>query len=309
MKNVLIIGGSYFAGRIFVEELVKEEGYRIYVFNRGNRPLRIKEVTELVGDREKEDDIRNIIPAKDWDVLVDFCAYSPEHISKMITNITGTVKQYIYISTTTVYEKTLDLPVGEDALKLSKPQPKLGPYADYGLKKWFAEQKLETECRDRRTVYTSLRPAIVYGEYNYAPRESYFFDLISENKPVVIPEIGLAMFSFIWVVDLAGIIIACVGNEKVFNQAFNVSAEELISYPRLVEVLKELSGKEIQTMQLGVDEINRKRIPLPFPLDDHLIYSGRRIQEVLGFQYTPFVDGMRKTYNYYEMVRQRKNMR
>ena len=308
MKNVLIIGGSYFAGRILVEELINEGGYSIYVFNRGNRPLRIKEVTELVGDREKEDDIRNVIPAKDWDILVDFCAYAPEHISTMITNLRGTVRQYIYISTTTVYENTLDLPVREDALKLSKPQPELGPYADYGLKKWLAEQKLETECKDRHTAYTSLRPAIVYGEYNYAPRESYFFDLIRENKPVAIPEIGLAMFSFIWVVDLARVIIGCLGNGEVFNQAFNVSAEELVSYPRLVEVLKEISGKEIQTMRMGVDEINRKRIPLPFPLDDHLIYSGRRIQEVLGFQYTPFVEGMRRTYKYYEMVQQRRKM-
>ena len=62
MKNVLVIGGSYFVGRIFVEELVKEEDYCIYVFNRGNRPLRLGEVTELIGDREKEDDIRNVRP-------------------------------------------------------------------------------------------------------------------------------------------------------------------------------------------------------------------------------------------------------
>jgi len=304
MKNILIIGGSYFAGRILVEELINEEGYSIYVFNRGNRPLKMEKVSELVGDREKKDDIRTVIPAKEWDVLVDFCAYAPEHISTMIANLPGTVKQYIYISTTTVYENTLDLPVREDASKLSKPQPELGHYSDYGLKKWLAEQKLESECKGRQIAYTTLRPSIVYGEYNYAPRETYFFDLIRDNKPVVIPEMGLAMFSFVWVVDLARVIIGCLGNGGVFNQAFNVAAEDLVSYPRLVEVLKEISGKEIQTVRLGMDEINRRRIPLPFPLDDHLIYSGGRIQEALGFQYTPFVEGMRKTYKYYEMVQQ-----
>ena len=40
MKNVLIIGGSYFVGRVFVEELLKEQGYSIYVLNRGRIPIR-----------------------------------------------------------------------------------------------------------------------------------------------------------------------------------------------------------------------------------------------------------------------------
>jgi len=65
--------------------------------------------------------------------------------------------------------------------------------------------------------------------------------------------------------------------EDVFNQAFNVSAEELVSYHRLAEVLKEISGKDFKTVKMNIDEINKKRIPLPFPLDNHLIYSSRKI--------------------------------
>ncbi|MFA4910212.1 MAG: hypothetical protein WC649_04135 [Desulfobacteria bacterium] len=55
MKNILIIGGSYFVGRVFVEELVKEAGYSIYVVNRGNVPLNMEGVHEIVCDRNDVD--------------------------------------------------------------------------------------------------------------------------------------------------------------------------------------------------------------------------------------------------------------
>jgi hypothetical protein len=39
VKNILIIGGSYFTGRVFVEELWKDKEYSIYVLNRGTIPI------------------------------------------------------------------------------------------------------------------------------------------------------------------------------------------------------------------------------------------------------------------------------
>jgi len=49
----------------------------------------------------------------------------------------------------------------------------------------------------------------------------------------------------------------------------------------------------------SIETIDRERIPLPFPLDNHLIYSGTLVQRVLGFEYTPFEEGMKKTYEHY----------
>ena len=306
MKNILIIGGSYFAGRILVEELIKEKDNNIFVYNRGNLPLRLQGVTELVGDRENETSIKEVIPDKKWDVLVDFCAYTPEHIEMMIRALSGALKHYIFISTTTVYENVLDLPVNEDAPKLLKPQPELGEYAEYGMNKWLAECKLKQMCESQGIAFTSLRPAIIYGEYNYAPRESYFFDLLRDKKPVILPDNELALFSFVWVVDVVRIIIKCLGNQQVFGKAFNVSAKDLISYKRLLEVIEKVSGKKFEIITMSVDEINRRQIPLPFPLDGHLVYSGTSIQSVLDFEYTPFEDGMRKTYDYYQLLQKHK---
>ena len=116
MKNILIIGGSYFVGKVFVEELVKESDYSINVLNRGNRPLRIQGVKEIVCDRNDVDKFKQSVSSTQWDVVVDFCAYSPQDIENALSVFPkGGVKHYIYISTTSIYQPTQMLPIIEDA--------------------------------------------------------------------------------------------------------------------------------------------------------------------------------------------------
>lgn len=307
MEDILIIGGSYFAGRVFVEKLLKQGRYNVFVFNRGNLPLPYKGVTSFVGDRERPDHIRSNIPARDWTAVVDFCAYTPENIRSMLGNLTGSIGHYIFISTTTVCAETSDLPVRESAAKVDAPQPELGQYADYGLNKWLAECELAELGRLNGIHYTILRPAIIYGRYNYAPRETYFFDLVASNRPMVIPEKNLPLFSFLWVEDLAGVILSCINRQNVFEEAFNLCGPELISYRKIAEVLEEISGRRITVQEMPPVEIDRRGIPLPFPLDHHLIYSSEKIREAVHFNFTSFGEGMRQTWRYYQLRQRMKS--
>lgn len=306
MKNILIIGGSYFAGRVFVEKLISRQKFNIFVFNRGNLPLNYEGVAELMGDREQPQLIRERIPALPWAAVIDFCAYTPEHIRSFMGSLTGSVDHYILISTTTVYAESDDLPVKESAVKVSTPQPELGPYADYGLNKWLAECELAALSRTNGFRYTVLRPAIIYGRYNYAPRESYFFDLIENHRTIVLPDMSLPLFSFLLVDDLAALILRCINNHRVFEETFNVCSPELISYQRLAEVFEIISDRRLPIEKLSPSEIDNCRIPLPFPLDRHLIYSCEKIRETIGFTFTPFLEGMRETWQYFQRQSTRK---
>lgn len=306
MKNILIIGGSYFAGRVLVETICGSDQYRIFVFNRGNLPLGIQSVEQFYGDRENPAAVSGNIPRRHWDVLVDFCAYTPGHVSLLLDNLTGSVGRYIFISTTSIYAPTQNVPISEEAPKVTGLQPELGEFADYGYLKWLAECELGKKCRERKIDYVILRPAIIYGRYNYAPRESFFFDHAIADKPLVIPEDQNIFYSFVWVDDLAEILAACFENQKVLGQAFNVSGEELISYSRMADVVEEVSGRRLTRRVMGIDEILRERVPMPFPPDAHLLYDGRKLQQVLEFTHTPFVLGMAKTWQDYRKVVQRR---
>jgi nucleoside-diphosphate-sugar epimerase len=304
MKDVLILGGSYFVGRVFLEELLRKGGYRIHVLNRGNIPIHREDVVEVVCDRHDLDRMGELLPPKEWHTVIDFCAYTREDIAGTLGVIPADrIGRYVYISTASIYEPTTDLPVGEDAPKLSGPQPELGPFADYGYNKWLAELELQTTCEKSGIPHVSIRPAFIYGKYNYAPRENYFFDLIVRDEPIVIPENGLALFSFVSVWDVARIVIACMENDSTAGQAFNASAGELVSYDRLVRVFEEVTEKRLQLERRSVEEIERLQLPLPFPLSEHLVYDGTRIQRVLDFQYTDLVRGMGETFRYYKLGR------
>jgi nucleoside-diphosphate-sugar epimerase len=301
MKNVLVIGGSYFVGKVFVEALARNPDYRVVVANRGNRPLGLEGVEEIVCDRNQTAVLRESLPSLPWEAVVDFCGYTPKDVRSVVLALPrGSVGHYIFISTTTVYAPTLSLPIRENGTKLSGPQPELGPAAGYGFQKWLAEQTVSTHARQLGFPCTCLRPSIIYGAHNYAPRERYFFERIDQNQIVVLPDNDLALFQFVSVWDVAKIITLSMGNPETFGKAFNLSAEELISYKRFVEVLEAITGTSIPTRTMPVPEIDAKGIPLPFPLDTHLIYSGDLVRRTLGFQYTSFTAGMQKTYDWYQ---------
>jgi len=306
MKNVLVIGGSYFAGRVFVETISKSDQVSIHVFNRGHLPIGIQGVHQLVGDRDLPETISNSIPEKHWDVVIDFCAYTPDHIGSLLQRLPGTIGHYIFISTTSVYAPTPKVPIAEEAAKVTSPQPELGEFAEYGYLKWLGEIACEENCRKKGIPYTILRPAIIYGRYNYAPRESFFFDHVMGNKPLAVPENPNIFYSFVWVEDLAEILIACMENKNTYGMAWNVAGEEHISYSAMADMIEEVCGRKIQRRIMSIDEIIREKVPMPFPPDEHLLYDGSKLRNVLGYVHTPFLLGIAKTWRNYQAVVQRR---
>ncbi|PKN37303.1 MAG: sugar dehydratase [Deltaproteobacteria bacterium HGW-Deltaproteobacteria-2] len=305
MKNVLVIGGSYFVGKVFVEELSRIPDYAIYVMNRGNVPLNIEGVTEIKCDRHDTEAMSEAIPSIEWNAVVDFCAYTPEDISTMISTLPShAIGQYILISTSSIYEKTNELPIDEEALHVAGPQP--GPHGDYAYNKHLAEEELKIQCSENNIPWTIFRPTFIYGKYNYAPREGYFFDLVEADKTIILPDNELALFTFVSVWDVARAIIVCIGNKNAYTKAFNLSGKELISYTRFVDVLRIITRKHISIESMSINQIDALGIPLPFPLDEHLIYSGMLITKDMDFSYTPFVEGMSATYAWYKQKRSGK---
>ena len=68
--KLLVIGGSYFLGRVFVMQAVKE--HEITVVNRGTWSLESLGVKQVKGDRRNAALWSRI--GEDIDVIIDFCA-------------------------------------------------------------------------------------------------------------------------------------------------------------------------------------------------------------------------------------------
>lgn len=331
--KILVIGGSYFYGRVFVMQAC--ENHDIMVVNRGTYSMKDFGVRELHGDRRDKAlweqaaegftaasvDGSPFFP----DVVVDFCAYEAgdvntvlEHLpcaaasAKGDTSLADGIKQYILISTVDVYQRTsvseTDTAPGccgllrEDApLEHRRIAGEAGAYI---AGKVALEQELIEACRRRGIAYTILRPAILYGPYNYAPREQVFIQHMLQEH--VLPRITDAegRFQFVYVKDAAVAILKCLLNETAYGKAYNLCGNEIADYDMFYDALLSAKDVEVKEQPMTVAAAMAQGTLLPFPLTaaETLLCSNERSRRELGISYTDLKTGMAKTYRAFKGV-------
>jgi len=296
--KILVIGGSYFLGKYFVE-LVKKDN-EVTLLNRGNKPMNDASIKEIVGDRHAEETYSEI-KGLSYDVIVDFCAYQKGDIEFTVNQFDDKSFQYIFISTSDVYERGLNKELDETAPFEKRDFP--GEEGAYIKGKISLEEELPQVAEKEGINYTVIRPAIIFGPDNYAPREDMYFFWIKNAKRIIHPSDATGEFQFAYVKDVAKAISLCMGNEKAKNAAFNVCNEEYMTYEKWMRVLKDGLGLDFEATTVGVIDVLEKQIPLPFPLikSQSNWYNGRRIKE-LGLVYSDFTESLRETYESSEHV-------
>ncbi len=294
--HVLVIGGSYFLGRIFCTLASRLEDTELTLVNRGRYPMtHLPRLTEYRCDRHDAAGLSRL-PAAEYDAIVDFCAYSPGDIASLLENLPGTAKRYILLSTADVYARA---PGGtKDEASPLLEEPPAGAAGEYTWNKRLLEKELEETCALRGMESVILRPAFIYGPYNYAPRESWYIEKVVRGEPLPVPFDGTGQFQTVYVKDAAEAVIACIRQDAAAGQAFNLSAPEVLDYGSFIETLRTAADRPFSTFFLTVEDSFREGVPLPFPLtaEESELFSGEKITRLLGLTYTPFREGMKKTF-------------
>jgi nucleoside-diphosphate-sugar epimerase len=296
--KILVIGGSYFLGRVFV--MLASQGNDITVLNRGTYSMEGFGVHQITGDRNDASILQNI--TEDYDVAVDFCAYNKGDISNILSNIKGKISQYIFVSTVDVYEHgTFNLK--NEAYQYENREIS-GETGDYIKGKITLENELKSECKAKGIGYTILRPSIIYGPYNYAPRESVYIQIIVQNN--LLPHITDAegKFQLVYVKDVAEAIIKCMDNPKAINQTYNICPDEILDYNIFYQSLKEASDIKCTELPMTIQSAQAGNVPLPFPLTEMEaeLADNTKSKSELEITYTPINEGMKKTYNAFKNV-------
>ncbi|MCR5846285.1 MAG: NAD-dependent epimerase/dehydratase family protein [bacterium] len=290
-KRILAIGGSYFVGRVFSILASRDGNIDLHVVNRGRQPLNKENITEHKCDRHDIAKFAQTVEGLEFDALVDFCAYMPGEVAPIIEAIKGQIKQYILVSTASVYVPNDELRVEGDEILYESTNDQVAQYI-------CSKSKLEKECIEAceaaGIAYTIIRPSFVYGPFNYAPRESWYVQKIAKGEKVPNVVGTTSKFTFTYVVDLADALLKCAKDERAYNEIFNVSAPEQVTYESYMDVLKKLSPAPFETYDVTMDDVLRQGIAVPFPLDENQIYDGSKFANAFGFKYTSFEEGMGK---------------
>lgn len=304
-KELLVIGGSYFYGRVFVMEAVREHSeYSITVLNRGTYSMEAFGVTQVTGDRHDT----AVLAAcdRDYDAVIDFCAYNEGDVTTVVERIAGSIGQYILVSTVDIYER------GSGIVKTEEHAPEQrtfsGETGAYIAGKVALEEELRKVCGDSQIPYTVLRPAILYGPYNYAPRESVYIQMMLANRALPHFTDADGRFQFVYVKDAAHAVLRVIGNEKSYGQSYNLCQDEIVTYDSFFRVLRDVAEPEItvglQEIPISVEDAMTAQIPVPFPVtaQETELCSNEKSKRELGMEYTDFREGMRRTYQAFKHV-------
>ncbi len=290
--KILVIGGSYFFGRVFVMLAAKE--HDVTVLNRGTYSVEQLGAKQITGDRKDAAVWRSV--EDNYDCVVDFCAYEERDIAKVLENMPGNIRQYVFISTVDVYQRGISGLKGEETPLETRPLP--GEAGAYIAGKVALEREVREECAGRGIACTILRPAILYGPLNYAPRESVYIRLMVQNH--VLPDItdATGSFQFVYVRDAAEAVLKCLLNPKAYGEAYNLCGEEVLTYEAFFRELKRASDVEVQQIPLTAREAEGQGLPLPFPVteEETELYSNQKGKTLLGMRYTEIAEGMARTY-------------
>ncbi len=257
MKKLLILGGTNFIGRNLVEQLLKENIYEIFLFNRqlSNAKL-FPTINKIKGDRETDE--INQISNHQWDFVIDLSCYFPQDLEATIKNLKGQNLRYLLISSCSVYNsKNLKEMKTENAEQLNCSTFEKTDRTDlsYGNRKAECERILKRSGHN----YSILRPALVFGKYDSSDRFYYWLYQVKMKNQILIPENGLGNFSITYVEDLVSAIVNSL-KQDTHSKTYNIITDPRSSIKKIVEEGNSIMSKKINPINASSSFLDANNI-------------------------------------------------
>ncbi len=225
--DILILGGTGLTGPHQVRYALAR-GHKVTVFNRGRRNDRLPSgVTELVGDRNLHQ--LDALKGKEWDVVIDNPASLPFWVKDVGELLKNRTKQYVFISTISVYDTSKPQPgISESSplIEYTKGDPLAVTQQEfmkdigglYGAMKTASEGEAKKWFGDRTTI---IRPTLIVGPGDESFRFTYWPYRIAKGGEILAPGDGDDHVQIVDCRDLAEWTIRVVENRTTgtFNAA------------------------------------------------------------------------------------------
>jgi nucleoside-diphosphate-sugar epimerase len=189
--RVLFIGGSGVISSACSRAAV-EHGVDLLVLNRGrsaDRPLP-SGVTKLRADIREPWSVRQEIKDLQFDAVVDWVAFTPDHVRADIELFGGRTGQYVFISSASAYQTPpARVPVTEST-------PLSNPFLKYSRDKIACEDVLVAAYREQGFPATIVRPSHTYDQTS-VPFDGGWTVLgrMLAGKPVIVPGDGTSLWT------------------------------------------------------------------------------------------------------------------
>jgi len=262
--KVLFIGGTGTISSAITRRAV-QLGWRLFLLNRGNRKGDFKgsdfkhiecDISQLRNGTEKVSDIQEKLKkalnnASQFDVVVDFIAFTPEHVQKDYEIFNGLCKQFIFISSASIYQKPLSSHLVTESTPLSNP------FWEYSRNKIACEEYLMSKYRENGFPVTIVRPSHTYDERSvplgvHGSNGSWqVLKRMLAGKPVIIHGDGTSLWTLTHNSDFTRGFIRLMGNIHAIGEAVHITSDESLTWNQIYQIIADALNVKLNAVHVS----------------------------------------------------------
>lgn len=309
--RVLFIGGTGFISTAVSRQAVAG-GLDLHLLNRGLKSPPTPGAHGLTADINRPEEVRAALRGLQFDVVVNWIAYTPEDIERDLSLFKGRVGQYVFISSAAAYQKPPAHYV------ITEETPLINPFWDYARGKIACEERLMRAHTEEGFPATVVRPSHTYetnfpvavgggGTYTLAER-------MKKGLPIIVHGDGTSLWTLTHSEDFARGFLGLLGNGEALGQAFHITSDEVQTWEQIYRAIAEALGVEANIMHVPSDFITRVVPRLDGTLHGDkkwsAVFDNSKIKRLVpGFHAAiPFREGIRRTLAWFESDERRKSV-
>jgi nucleoside-diphosphate-sugar epimerase len=177
-----------------------------------------------------------------WDAVVDFISFTPADIEQRLALLRGRTRQYIFISSASVYQR----PVTH--YLVTESTPLANPFWEYSRNKIACEERLLRALREEAFPAVIVRPSFTYGEtviplaVNSWERPYTVIDRMRRGAPVIIPGDGTSLWTNTHNSDFAKGLVGLLGHQSATGHAFHITSDEVLNWNQIYQAVADAAG-------------------------------------------------------------------
>lgn len=249
--RILMIGGTGLISSASTR-LAVERGLDVTVLNRGTSATRpLPEGAELVqADIRDPESVRAALGDREFDAVVDWVAFTPEHVATDVELFTGRTGQYVFISSASAYQTP------PERLPVTESTPLRNPYWQYSRDKIACEDLLVSAYRDAGFPVTIVRPSHTYDRTS-VPLDGGWTSVerMRQGKEVVVHGDGASLWTLTHHEDFARGLVPLLGDPRVLGDAFHITSDDVLTWDQIVRALGAAAGVEPRIVHVPSDVI------------------------------------------------------
>lgn len=307
MKKILFLGGAGLIGSATAAEAVAQ-GAGVTIVTRSEPKRSVAPgVRALRADVRDAKQLRDVLGGEEFDAVVNWVGYVPDDVRDHPELFTGSVGQYVFISTCSVFARPLHLPITESS-------PRRQQVFGYARDKIACELLFEEAYRTSDFPLTIVRPGHTYDRTAIPLLSGWTaIERMRAGRPVVVHGDGSSLWPLMHARDFARAFIPLLGLGRAVGESVNVAGWEILTWDQIHLALADAAGVRKPQLRHRSSESIAEHVPgwhdvLQHDFRHSMLYDTAKLRSLVpGFAPSvSFADGAREILAYHDADRERQ---